>query len=60
MPSAAVVIGTLRVKQGFPLGLFNEGCRDSLCGVKGSDYDSGVCCFKEVKITAKTLIILAF
>ena len=24
------------------------------------DYDSGVCCFKEVKTTAKILIILAF
>ena len=24
------------------------------------DYDSGVCCFKEVKTTAKVLIILAF
>ena len=60
MLSAAVVIGTLRVKQGFPLGLFSEGRRDSLCGVKGSDYDSGVCCFQEVKTTAKILIIHAF
>ena len=24
------------------------------------DYDSGVCCLKEVKSTAKILIILAF
>ena len=24
------------------------------------DYDSGVCCFKEVKTTARVLIILAF
>ena len=24
------------------------------------NYDLGVCCFKEVKITAKILIILAF
>ena len=26
----------------------------------GLDYDSGVCCFKEVKTTAKILIIHAF
>ena len=24
------------------------------------NYDSGICCFKEVKNTAETLIILAF
>ena len=24
------------------------------------EYDSGVCCFKEIKTTAKILIILAF
>ena len=27
---------------------------------RGLDYDSGACCFKEVKTTAKILIILAF
>ena len=53
--------------QGFPLALLKKGPilkkgpRDSLCGVKGVlNYDSGICCFKEVKNTAETLIILAF
>ena len=51
---------------GFPLALLKKGPilkkgpRDSLCGVRGPNYDSGICCFKEVKNTAKTLIILAF
>ena len=47
--------------QGFPSGLLNKGPKDTQCEVKGVlDYDSGVCCFKEVKTTARILIILAF
>ena len=44
---------------GFPSGLLNKSPKDSQC--KGViDYDSGACCLKEVKTTAKILIILAF
>ena len=40
--------------QSFPSGLLNQGPRDSLYRVKGVlDYDSGVCCFKEVKLLPK-------
>ena len=31
-----------------------------MCSKGVLNYDSGICCFKEVKNTAKTLIILAF
>ena len=53
--------------QGFPLALFKEGShfKEGSQGLpmwsKGVlNYDSGICCFKEVENTAKTLIILAF
>ena len=38
--------------QGLPSGLLNEGPRDSVWGQGVLDYDSGFCCFKEVKTTA--------
>ena len=40
---------------------FKQGSQGLPVWSKGVlDYDSGVCCFKEVKTTAKILIIIDF
>ena len=46
---------------GYSLRPFKSGSQRLPMWSKGVlDYDSEVCCFKEVKTTAKILIILAF
>ena len=51
----------VRYFSGFPLRAFKQGSQGLSMWSKGVlDYDSGVCCFKEVKTTAKILIVLAF
>ena len=50
-----------RYFSGFPHRAFKQGSQGLSIWSKGVlDYDSGICCFKEVKTTAKILIILAF
>ena len=46
---------------GFSLRAFKRGSQGFCLWSKGVlDYDSVVCCFKEIKTTAKILIILDF
>ena len=46
---------------GISLRAFKRGPQGLPLWSKGVlDYDSGVCCFKEAKITAKILVIHAF
>ena len=49
------------IKAGFSLRAFKRGSQGVPMRSKGVlDYDSRVCCFKEVKTTAKIMKILAF
>ena len=46
---------------GFSLKTFKGGSQGAPVWSKGVlNYDTGICCFKEVKTTAKILITLAF
>ena len=50
----------LLLSAGFSLWAFKQGSQRLPVWSEGVlDYDSGVCCFKEVKTTAKILIILS-
>ena len=61
MGSQHLLINNKKKYIGFSLSAFKRGSQELAMWSKGVlDYDSGVCCFKEVKTTAKTMIIFVF